>query len=43
MLERRTLLLAEGGTDCDRAVAGGVQHPETPLGARLQAAGTGGL
>ena len=35
MLEWRDLLLAEGGTDRDREVAGGVQHQETAFGARL--------
>lgn len=33
--EWRNLLFAGGRTDCDRAVAGGIQHPETPLAARL--------
>src|ERR1022692_3937000 len=41
MLERRDLLLAEGGTDRDRKVAGGIQHKASPLGAGLQAASSG--
>jgi hypothetical protein len=35
MPERGDFLLAEGGADRDRAVASGVQHQETSLGARL--------
>jgi len=41
MLEWRDLLLAEGGTDRDRTVEGGVQHAAAALGARIQAADTG--
>src|SRR5208337_5633120 len=36
----RDLLLAEGGTDSDGEVAGGIQHGASALGARLQAACT---
>jgi len=43
VLEWRDLLLAEGGTDRDRTVEGGVQHAAAALGARIQAADTGGL
>ncbi len=43
MPEGGDLLLTAGGADCDRTVAGRVQHPATALGARLQAAGTVGL
>ncbi len=43
MLERRDLLLAEGGPDRDREMAHGVQHDAAALGAGLQAAGPGGL
>ena len=43
MLERRDFLLAEGGTDRDREVAGGIQHQAAALVAGLQAASTGGL
>ena len=43
MLEWRDLLLTEGGTDRDREVAGGMQHEEAALGARLQAACPRGL
>ncbi len=43
MLEWRDLLLAEGGTDRDRKVAGGIQHEAAALVAGLQAARTGGL
>src|SRR5467141_3342842 len=42
VLEWRDLLLAEGGTDRDREVAGGVQHQATALSARLPAACPGG-
>ncbi len=42
MLKWRDLLFLEGGANCDRPVAAGVQHQEAPFGARLQAAGTGG-
>ena len=40
VLEWRDLLLAEGGPDSDGAVAGGIQHGASTLGARLEAAGT---
>src|ERR1019366_5655682 len=40
VLERRDLLLAEGGTDSDGEVAGGIQHGAAALGAGLQATGT---
>jgi hypothetical protein len=37
------LLVAEGGADRDREVAGGIQHKAATLGAGLQAAGAGDL
>src|ERR1022692_1706033 len=40
VLERRDLLLAEGGTDSDGEVARGIQHGTAALGAGLQTAGT---
>lgn len=43
MLEWGNLLLAEGGTDRDREVEGGIQHQTAALGARLQAACPRGL
>src|ERR1700722_6871937 len=43
MPEWRDLLLAEGGTDRDRKVAGGIQHEAAALVTGLQAASTGGL
>jgi hypothetical protein len=43
MLEWGDLLLAEGGTDRDREVAGRVQYKAASFGARLQAASTSGL
>jgi hypothetical protein len=42
MLERRDLLVAEGDTDRDREVAGGIQYEAAALVARLQATGAGG-
>src|ERR1035441_8495150 len=39
VLERRDLLLAEGGTDSDGEVARGIQHGAAALGAGLQATG----
>ena len=43
MLERRDLLLAEGGTNRDREVASGIQHEAAALGAGLQATGAGDI
>src|SRR5204863_9834351 len=37
---RRDFLLAEGGTDTNGEVAGGIQHAAAALGAGLPAAGT---
>jgi len=43
VLEWGDLLLAEGGADRDRTLAGRIQREAAALGARLQAAGAGGL
>ena len=43
VLERRNLLLAEGGADRDRTVARGIQHATAALVAGLQAAGASGV
>src|SRR5271154_5000510 len=43
MPEWRDLLFAEGGTNCYREVAGGIQHEETAQCTRLQAACPRGL
>ena len=40
VLERRDLLVAEGGTDSDGEVSRGIQHRAFALGAGLQATGT---